>query len=79
MSVKREHARKSNVPGVFRKPLEKEYYDFLLVVGEDRFPLLEEVRGKIVLFSRFGGPHGIQNVWKDNTTFDIDEKNTCTG
>ncbi len=73
MSVKREHTEEQCTRS-FQETFEKEYYDSYWWFGEDRFPLLEEVRGKIVLFSRFGGPHGIQTSWKDNATFDIGER-----
>ncbi|MEH1941725.1 MAG: phosphatidylinositol-specific phospholipase C domain-containing protein [Nostoc sp.] len=39
---------------------------------DDRIPTVKEVRGKIVLLSRFGGNKGIDALpWADNATFDI--------
>lgn len=71
MSVKREHTE-ADCTRSFDETFQQSYYDPYWWFTEDRFPLLEEVRGKIVLFSRFGGPLGIKtHGWKDNATFDM--------
>lgn len=72
MSVKPEYEEK-NCSRTFDETFKQSYYDSTLWFTEDRFPLLNEVRGKIVLFSRFSGPLGIKtHGWKDNATFDMD-------
>lgn len=72
MSVKPEHTTE-NCTRTFEETFKQSYYDPTLWFTEDRFPLLNEVRGKIVLFSRFGGSLGIKtHGWKDNATFDMD-------
>lgn len=72
MSVKPEHDT-VNCDRSFDDTFKQSYYDPDWWFIEDRFPLLNEVRGKIVLFSRFGGTSGIKtHGWKDSATFDMD-------
>lgn len=60
----------------FKSYLEKDEYKNLFYINED-MPLLDEVRGKIVLFRRFEinypGPMGIDlsKDWKDDKTFPL--------
>lgn len=70
MSVKPEHTEESCTRS-FGETFKQSYYDPELWFTEDRFPELNEVRGKMVLFNRFNRDMGIITHWKDDTTFDI--------
>lgn len=72
MSIKKEYDEKNNTR-TFQQTFDsyikgnKEFWYF-----DDRIPTVKEVRGKIVLLSRFGGNEGIDaSPWADNATFDI--------
>lgn len=73
MSIKEEHDQ-DNCTRTFKETFEQYYYSssWWFTENEKGFPTLDDVRGRIVLFSRFGGSQGIiANGWQDNATFDI--------
>lgn len=72
MSVKNEYTEKDCTRS-FNDTFLTDYLDPKKWFTENRFPRLEEARGKIVLFRRFSGTNGIDaSTWPDNQTFETD-------
>lgn len=72
MSVKEEYTPSNNTRS-FEKTLKEKYWSSYFYT-ENTIPIIEDVRGKIVLISRYKDPSiGIKaySGWKDNDTFSI--------